>query len=165
LVLTSDGNFRGKKSIPVKSVEDEALERSKTIKNVIVFKRRREEVGMKSERDPWWEDAIKNQSPECPAEEMDAEDMLFILYTSGSTGKPKGVVRTCRGYMVYAKYSFENIFQYDQGDVYWCTADVGWITDHLYIVYSPLLASGTSVMFEGIPTYSAAGPFWDVADK
>ncbi|WMN11995.1 acetate--CoA ligase [Marivirga salinae] len=165
MVLTSDGNFRGAKSIPVKAVVDEALEKTKTIENVIVFKRTGEEVEMKSGRDIWWEDAIKGQSTECPAETMDAEDMLFILYTSGSTGKPKGVVHTCGGYMVYTKYSFENVFQYDQGDVYWCTADVGWITGHSYIVYGPLLAGATTVMFEGIPTYPDAGRFWDVVDK
>lgn len=165
MVLTSDGNFRGAKSIPVKKVVDEALEKTKTIENVIVFKRTGEEVEMKSGRDVWWHDAIKGQSTECPAEEMDAEDMLFILYTSGSTGKPKGVVHTCGGYMVYTKYSFENVFQYDQGDIYWCTADVGWITGHSYIVYGPLLAGATTVMFEGVPTYPDAGRFWDVVDK
>jgi acetyl-CoA synthetase len=165
MVLTSDGNFRGAKSIPVKAVVDEALEKTKTIENVIVFKRTGEEVEMKSGRDIWWEDAINGQSTECPAEVMDAEDMLFILYTSGSTGKPKGVVHTCGGYMVYTKYSFENVFQYDQGDVYWCTADVGWITGHSYIVYGPLLAGATTIMFEGVPTYPDAGRFWDVVDK
>jgi acetyl-CoA synthetase len=149
----------------VKAVVDEALEKTKTIENVIVFKRTGEEVEMKSDRDIWWEDAIKGQSTECPAEVMDAEDMLFILYTSGSTGKPKGVVHTCGGYMVYTKYSFENVFQYDQGDVYWCTADVGWITGHSYIVYGPLLAGATTIMFEGVPTYPDAGRFWDVVDK
>lgn len=165
MVLTSDGNFRGAKSIPVKAVVDEALEKTKTIENVIVFKRTGEDVEMKSGRDIWWHDAIKGQSTECPAEEMDAEDMLFILYTSGSTGKPKGVVHTCGGYMVYSKYSFENVFQYDQGDVYWCTADIGWITGHSYIVYGPLLAGATTMMFEGVPTYPDAGRFWDVVDK
>lgn len=165
MVLTSDGNFRGSKSIPVKTVVDEALEKTTTIENVIVYKRTGEDVQMKSGRDIWWDDAIKGQSTECPAETMDAEDMLFILYTSGSTGKPKGVVHTCGGYMVYTKYSFENVFQYDQGDVYWCTADVGWITGHSYIVYGPLLAGATTIMFEGIPTYPDAGRFWDVVDK
>ncbi|HET8861275.1 acetate--CoA ligase [Marivirga sp.] len=165
MVLTSDGNFRGAKSIPVKSLVDEALEKTTTIENVIVFKRTGEDVEMKSGRDIWWEDAIKGQSTECPAETMDAEDMLFILYTSGSTGKPKGVVHTCGGYMVYTKYSFENVFQYDQGDVYWCTADVGWITGHSYIIYGPLLAGATTLMFEGVPTYPDAGRFWDVVDK
>jgi acetyl-CoA synthetase len=165
MVLTSDGNFRGAKSIPVKKVVDEALEKTTTIENVIVYKRTGEDVEMKSGTDIWWHDAIKGQSTECPAETMDAEDMLFILYTSGSTGKPKGVVHTCGGYMVYTKYSFENVFQYDQGDVYWCTADVGWITGHSYIVYGPLLAGATTLMFEGIPTYPDAGRFWDVVDK
>jgi len=165
MVLTSDGNFRGKKSIPVKKVVDEAIEKTKTIENVIVFKRTGENVEMKANRDIWWDEAVKGQSTECPAEEMDAEDMLFILYTSGSTGKPKGIVHTCGGYMVYSKYSFENVFQYDQGDIYWCTADVGWITGHSYIVYGPLLAGATTVMFEGVPTYPDAGRFWDVVDK
>ena len=165
MVLTSDGNFRGAKSIPVKAVVDEALEKTKTIEKVIVYKRTGEDVVMNKGRDIWWSEAIKGQSTECPAEEMDAEDMLFILYTSGSTGKPKGVVHTCGGYMVYTKYSFENVFQYDQGDVYWCTADVGWITGHSYIVYGPLLAGATTVMFEGVPTYPDPGRFWDVVDK
>jgi len=165
MVLTSDGNFRGAKSIPVKKVVDEALEKTTTIENVIVFKRTGENVEMKSGRDIWWDEAVKGQSTECPAETMEAEDMLFILYTSGSTGKPKGVVHTCGGYMVYSKYSFDNVFQYDQGDIYWCTADVGWITGHSYIVYGPLLAGATTLMFEGIPTYPDAGRFWDVVDK
>jgi acetyl-CoA synthetase len=120
-------------------------------------------------RDLWWEDEIKKVetqgNPPCPAESMDAEDMLFILYTSGSTGKPKGVVHTCGGYMVYANYSFVNVFQYRPGDVYFCTADIGWITGHSYIVYGPLSAGATSLLFEGIPTYPDAGRFWDVVDK
>jgi acetyl-CoA synthetase len=120
---------------------------------------------MKAGRDIWWHDAIKGQSTECKAEVMDSEDLLFILYTSGSTGKPKGVVHTCGGYMVYTKYSFENVFQYEPGDVYWCTADVGWITGHSYIVYGPLLAGATTVMFEGVPTYPDAGRFWEVVEK
>jgi acetyl-CoA synthetase len=165
MVLTSDGNYRGAKSIPVKTVVDEALEKTSTIEKVIVYQRTGEEVTMKSGRDIWWHDAIAKESTENKAEIMDSEDMLFILYTSGSTGKPKGVVHSSAGYMVYTKYTFENVFQYSSGDVYWCTADVGWITGHSYIVYGPLLAGGTTVMFEGIPTFPDAGRFWAIIDK
>lgn len=165
MVLTSDGNFRGAKTIPVKEVVDEALEKTSSVERVIVFKRTGENVAMKDGRDVWWHDAIKDQSNEFSAVEMDSEDMLFILYTSGSTGKPKGVVHTCGGYMVYAYYSFLNVFQYTQGDVYWCTADVGWITGHSYIVYGPLLAGAITLMFEGVPTYPDAGRFWAIVDK
>lgn len=165
MVLTSDGNFRGAKNIPVKAVVDEALEKTNSVEKVIVYKRTGEEVTMKEGRDIWWHDAIDGQSKEFKAVEMDAEDMLFILYTSGSTGKPKGVVHTCGGYMIYTYYSFLNVFQYTQGDVYWCTADVGWITGHSYIVYGPLLAGATTLMFEGVPTYPDAGRFWAIVDK
>ncbi|MEK6476969.1 acetate--CoA ligase [Catalinimonas sp. 4WD22] len=165
MVLTSDGNFRGAKSIPVKKVVDEALENTSTIEKVIVLKRTGTEVNMKDGRDLWWHDAIEGVSSECKAEEMDSEDMLFILYTSGSTGKPKGVVHTCGGYMVYTDYTFQNVFQYSIGDVYWCTADVGWITGHSYIVYGPLLAGATTLMYEGVPTYPDAGRFWKIVDK
>jgi acetyl-CoA synthetase len=165
MVLTSDGNYRGAKSIPVKAVVDEAISMSDTVEKVIVLKRTDTEVTMKSGRDIWWHDVIAKESKECKAEIMDAEDMLFILYTSGSTGKPKGVVHTCGGYMVYTYYSFINVFQYTQGDVYWCTADVGWITGHSYIVYGPLLAGATTLMFEGVPTYPHAGRFWEIIDK
>ncbi|WKN31561.1 acetate--CoA ligase [Porifericola rhodea] len=165
MVLTSDGNFRGSKNIPVKKVVDEALENTSTIEKVIVLSRTGAEVEMKEGRDIWWQDAIEGMSPECKAEEMDSEDMLFILYTSGSTGKPKGVVHTCGGYMVYTDYSFQNVFQYSTGDVYWCTADVGWITGHSYIVYGPLLAGATTLMYEGVPTYPDAGRFWQIVDK
>ena len=165
MVLTADGNYRGAKKIPVKAVVDEALENTSSIEKVIVYERTKEEVTMKDGRDIWWHDAIEGQSKEFKAVEMDSEDMLFILYTSGSTGKPKGVVHTCGGYMVYSYYSFINVFQYTQGDVYWCTADVGWITGHSYIVYGPLLAGATSVMFEGVPTYPDAGRFWEIVDK
>lgn len=164
-VLTSDGNFRGTKTIPVKAVVDEALEQCDSVETVVTLNRTEEEVTMAEGRDIWWHDAVEGQPLEHKAEEMDAEDMLFILYTSGSTGKPKGVVHTCGGYMVYTYYSFLNVFQYSQGDVYWCTADVGWITGHSYIVYGPLLAGATSVMFEGVPTYPDAGRFWQVVDK
>lgn len=165
MVITSDGNFRGNKQIAVKTVVDEALETSDTIEKVIVLKRTGQEVAMKEGVDIWWHDAIEGVSTHNVAEIMDSEDLLFILYTSGSTGKPKGVVHTCGGYMIYTSYSFQNVFQYDQGDVYWCTADVGWITGHSYIVYGPLLAGATSVMFEGVPTYPDPGRFWAICDK
>ncbi|HET6991620.1 MAG TPA: AMP-binding protein, partial [Bacteroidia bacterium] len=164
-VITSDGAYRGAKAIPIKAVVDEALEVCPSVKNVIVYKRTGEEVNMVSGRDTWWSDEMKTVPKDCPAETMDSEDMLFILYTSGSTGKPKGVVHTCGGYMVFTKYSFENVFQYNEGDLFWCTADIGWVTGHSYIVYGPLLAGATSVMFEGVPTFPDAGRFWQVIDK
>ena len=165
MVITSDGNFRGNKVIPVKSVVDEALEKSNSIEKVIVLKRTNQEVNFVSGRDFWWHELVKDKSSECKAEVMDSEDMLFILYTSGSTGKPKGVVHTTGGYMVYSAYTFLNVFQYDKDDIYWCTADVGWITGHSYIVYGPLLCGATSLMFEGVPTYPNVSRFWDIVDK
>ena len=165
VVLTADENFRGAKVVPVKAVVDEAVEQCKSIEKVIVLQRSGGPVVMKDGRDLWWHEVIEGQSTECEAEAMDSEDLLFILYTSGSTGKPKGVVHTCGGYMVYTQFSFENVFQYTKGDIYWCTADIGWITGHSYIVYGPLLAGATSVMFEGVPTFPDAGRFWDVVDK
>lgn len=163
-VLTSDGNFRGNKKIGIKSVVDEALEKS-SVETVIVCRRTGQEVNMKAGRDHWWDEVLEGQGDTNSAEEMDSEDPLFILYTSGSTGKPKGVVHTTAGYMVYTKYSFENVFQYAPGDIYWCTADIGWITGHSYIVYGPLLAGATTLMFEGVPTYPDAGRFWQVIEK
>ncbi|MEM7551394.1 MAG: acetate--CoA ligase [Bacteroidota bacterium] len=165
MVLTSDGNFRGKKSIAVKKVVDEALEKCQCCDQVIVLKRTCEAVEMKEGRDIWWHDAIEGVKSENTAEVMDSEDMLFILYTSGSTGKPKGVVHTCGGYMVYTSYTFQNVFQYSKGDTYWCTADVGWITGHSYIVYGPLLCGATTLMFEGVPTYPDPGRFWAICEK
>jgi acetyl-CoA synthetase len=165
VVLTSDGNFRGKKKIDVKSVVDEALETTDLVETMIVYQRTGQEVSMKEGRDYWWHEAIEGQSTSHVAEEMDSEDELFILYTSGSTGKPKGVVHTCGGYMIYSKFTFENVFQYTPGDVYWCTADVGWITGHSYIVYGPLLTGATTIMFEGVPTYPNPGRFWEIVDK
>jgi acetyl-CoA synthetase len=168
-VVTCDGAFRGNKEIPLKGVIDDALVQCPFVKRVIVLTRTRTAVSMIKGRDVWWEDEIKivetQGNPDCPAEEMDAEDMLFILYTSGSTGKPKGVVHTVGGYMVYTNYSFVNVFQYEPGDVHFCTADIGWITGHSYIVYGPLSAGATSLMFEGIPTWPNAGRFWDIVDK
>ena len=165
MVITSDGNFRGNKVIPVKSVVDEALEKSNSIEKVVVLKRTNQDVNLIENRDFWWHELVADKSSECKAEVMDSEDMLFILYTSGSTGKPKGVVHTTGGYMVYSAYTFSNVFQYDKDDIYWCTADVGWITGHSYIVYGPLLCGATSLMFEGVPTYPNVSRFWDIVDK
>lgn len=164
-VLTSDALSRGNKQIPVKAVVDEALETCPTVKKVLVINRLNWPLNMHQGRDYWYHEEAKNASAVCEAEEMDAEDMLFILYTSGSTGKPKGVVHTCGGYMVYAGYSFLNVFQYNENDVFWCTADIGWVTGHSYIIYGPLLNGATTMMFEGIPTYPDAGRFWQVIDK
>jgi acetyl-CoA synthetase len=163
-IITSDGNYRGNKKIGVKSVVDEALDKC-SVETVIVYKRTGQDIKMVSGRDFWWHEVIEGQSDVNQSEEMDSEDMLFILYTSGSTGKPKGVVHTIGGYMVYTKYSFDNVFQYSPGDVYWCTADIGWITGHSYIVYGPLLAGATTLMFEGVPTYPTPGRFWEVIEK
>ena len=165
MVLTSDGNFRGAKNIPVKSVVDDALDNCKSVSKVIVLKRTGEKINMINGRDLWWHEVIENQSSEHEAASLDSEDMLFILYTSGSTGKPKGVVHTNAGYMIYTYYSFLNVFQYNKEDIYWCTADIGWITGHSYIVYGPLLAGATTLMFEGIPTFPDAGRFWEIVDK
>jgi acetyl-CoA synthetase len=166
MVICSDYNNRGAKQIPVKEVVDNALDMGcPSIETVLVLRNAGEEASMAPGRDKWWHDEVAGQSPECEAEEMDAEDMLFILYTSGSTGKPKGVVHTCGGYMVFTCFSFRNVFQYQDGDIYWCTADIGWITGHSYIVYGPLLAGATTMMFEGVPTYPDASRFWEVCDK
>src|ERR1700754_3721651 len=169
LVITSDGAHRGNKQIPLKAVIDDALIQCPCVNKVIVLTHTHVPVSMINGRDIWWEDEIikveSQGNPACPAEVMDAEDILFILYTSGSTGKPKGVVHTCAGYMIYANYSFVNVFQYQPGDVHFCTADIGWITGHSYIVYGPLSAGATSLMFEGIPTWPDAGRFWDIVDK
>lgn len=165
MVLTSDGNFRGSKTIPVKALVDEALESTSTIEKVIVLERTKSEVTMKEGRDLWWHEEIEGMSSENKAEVMDSEDLLFILYTSGSTGKPKGVVHSCGGYMVNTYYTFKNVFQYSDEDVYWCTADVGWITGHSYIVYGPLLDGATTLMFEGVPNHPHPGRFWEIVDK
>ncbi|MEO8085575.1 MAG: acetate--CoA ligase [Bacteroidota bacterium] len=165
LVVTADGGFRGAKDIALKSIVDEALLQCASVNKVIVLQRTKVPVKMNIGRDIWWHDEIKKVNSDCPAEVMDSEDMLFILYTSGSTGKPKGVVHTCGGYMVYTSYTFQNVFQYNDKEVYWCTADVGWITGHSYLVYGPLLSGATTLMFEGIPTFPDAGRFWSVIDK
>ncbi|HRO65578.1 MAG TPA: acetate--CoA ligase, partial [Candidatus Dojkabacteria bacterium] len=165
LLITSDGLFRGEKTINLKEIADEALEQSPSIKNVIVLKRTGIEVNMMKGRDSWWHDEIKYSSSSCEPEIMDSEDNLFILYTSGSTGKPKGVVHTIAGYMIYAYYTFLNVFQYHDDDIFWCTADVGWITGHSYMIYGPLLNGATVIMFEGVPTWPDASRFWEVIEK
>ena len=165
ILLTSDGSYRGSKQLCLKAIVDKALESCSSIKSCIVLKRTGENVSMKPKRDFWWKEETSKVSSFCKAQKMDSEDPLFILYTSGSTGKPKGVQHHCGGYMVYAEYSFRNVFQYNQNDIYWCTADIGWITGHTYIVYGPLLAGATTVMFEGVPTFPDAGRFWEICDK
>jgi len=169
IVITADGCYRGTKEIQLKNIIDDALVQCHSVQKVIVLTRSRTPVSMIKGRDLWWEDEVKKVetqgNPDCPAEEMDAEDMLFILYTSGSTGKPKGVVHTCGGYMVYTGYTFANAFQYNQGEVYFCTADIGWITGHSYIAYGPLTQGATVVMFEGIPSWPTPGRFWDIVEK
>jgi len=165
LVITSDGGYRGNKTIDLKSIVDKALNDCPCVQNVIVAERTKTEVKMHSSRDIYLKDLLKTASEVHEAEPMDSEDPLFILYTSGSTGKPKGMVHTVGGYMVYAAYTFKNVFAYEQGDVYWCTADIGWITGHSYILYGPLLNGATSILFEGIPTFPNPGRFWDIVDK
>lgn len=168
-IITSDGTYRGHKDIPLKDVIDEALASCEFVKKVLVSKRTGTAVNITEGRDVWWEDEIKKVesqgNPDCLPEIMDAEDPLFILYTSGSTGKPKGVVHTTAGYMVWTNYTFVNVFQYQPGQVHFCTADIGWITGHSYILYGPLSAGATSLMFEGVPTWPDAGRLWDVVDK
>lgn len=168
-IITCDGAFRGPKDIPLKSVIDDALVSCPFVKTVVVYMHTRTPVSMINGRDIWWEDEIRKieqkGNPDFPAEIMDAEDPLFILYTSGSTGKPKGVVHSCAGYMVYTNYTFVNVFQYKPEEIHFCTADIGWITGHSYIVYGPLSAGATSLMFEGIPTFPDAGRFWNIIDK
>ncbi|MFI5195945.1 MAG: acetate--CoA ligase [Chitinophagales bacterium] len=168
-IITCDGAFRGGKAIPLKNIIDDALVTCSFVKKVIVYNRTHSPVSMIKDRDVWWDEEIQKVedqgNPLIPAEEMDAEDPLFILYTSGSTGKPKGVVHSSGGYMVYTTYTFINVFGYQPGDVHFCTADIGWITGHTYIVYSVLCAGGTSLMYEGIPTWPDAGRIWDIVDK
>jgi acetyl-CoA synthetase len=168
-IITCDGAFRGNKEIALKSIIDDALIQCRFVKKVIVLTRTRTPVSMIKGRDVWWEDEIKKVetqgNPPFPAVTMEAEDPLFILYTSGSTGKPKGVVHTCAGYMVWTTYTFVNVFQYKPGDIHFCTADIGWITGHSYILYGPLSAGATTLMFECIPTWPDAGRFWQIVEK
>ena len=165
VIITSDGGFRGEKITPLKKICDQALKNCPTIQNCIVYKRTSEKIDWFKNRDIWWDDLISGLPDKCEPTIMDSEDTLFILYTSGSTGKPKGMVHTCGGYMVYTAYTFMNVFQYSQNDVYWCTADIGWITGHSYMVYGPLLVGATSVHFEGVPSYPDWGRFWQVCQK
>ena len=165
MVITSDGSYRGNKVLDLKSIVDEALEKTPSVEKVLVVKRTSNAVQMKEHRDFWMEDLYENASPDFVTVIMDAEDPLFILYTSGSTGKPKGMLHTCAGYMVYTAYTFKNVFNYKENDIYWCTADIGWITGHSYILYGPLLNGATTVIFEGIPTYPEPDRFWEVIEK
>ncbi|QYJ67878.1 acetate--CoA ligase [Flavobacterium litorale] len=165
MVVTADGGFRGNKTIDLKGIIDEALEKCDTVENVLVVNRTNSKINMKEGRDKWLQPLLDEALANNVAEIMDAEDPLFILYTSGSTGKPKGMLHTTAGYMVYSAYTFKNIFAYQENDIYWCTADIGWITGHSYIVYGPLLNGATTVLFEGIPSYPDFGRFWEVIDK
>ena len=166
MIICSDYNNRGNKTIPVKQVVDDAMNIGcSSVEKVIVHKNTGASINWSDGKDIWWHEMVDAQSPICEPEAMDSEDMLFILYTSGSTGKPKGVVHTVGGYMVYTCFSFRNVFQYKEGDIYWCTADIGWITGHSYIVYGPLLAGATTMMYEGVPTCPDAGRFWEICEK
>lgn len=165
LVITSDGSFRGPKSVDLKGILDEALVNTPSVEKVLVVKRINSEIKMKEGRDEWLQPLLDNAIPNCVAEIMDAEDPLFILYTSGSTGKPKGMVHTTAGYMVFTAYTFQNVFNYQENDVYWCTADIGWITGHSYILYGPLLNGATTIIFEGVPSYPDYSRFWEVIEK
>ncbi|HYI78924.1 MAG TPA: acetate--CoA ligase, partial [Chryseolinea sp.] len=164
VILTADATLRGDKKIELKAIVDEALPKCPTVERTIVLSRTGKAV-MKPGRDVWWHDEMNKVASTCPAEEMDSEDLLFILYTSGSTGKPKGMVHTCGGFMVYTSYTFQTTFQYRQGQVYWCTADVGWITGHSYILYAPLSVGATTVIFEGIPSWPDMGRFWQAIER
>lgn len=165
VVITTDGLNRGSKQMALKTVVDEALVQCTSVNRVIVHAHLNWETEKVNDRDVWWNDEMELVDSDCPAEPMDSEDMLFILYTSGSTGKPKGVVHTCGGYATYVNYSFRNVFQIQSEDVYWCTADIGWVTGHSYLLYGPLMSGITSLMFEGIPTFPDSGRFWSVIDK
>ena len=165
LLITSDGAFRGNKTVPLKDIADQALAQCKSVKKCIVFQRTFQEINWDQKRDIWWHDFIEGLAETCTPAVMDAEDPLFILYTSGSTGKPKGMVHSCGGYMVYTAYTFMNVFQYQPDDIYWCTADIGWITGHSYMVYGPLACGATSLHFEGVPSYPKWNRFWEICEK
>jgi acetyl-CoA synthetase len=165
LLITSDGAFRGNKTVPLKDIADQALAQCKSVKKCIVFQRTFQEINWDQKKDIWWHDFIEGLAETCTPAVMDAEDPLFILYTSGSTGKPKGMVHSCGGYMVYTAYTFMNVFQYQPDDIYWCTADIGWITGHSYMVYGPLACGATSLHFEGVPSYPKWNRFWEICEK
>lgn len=165
IVLTADGAFRADKKIELKKIVDEALEKCPSVEKVIVLERTGSQPAMKNGRDCWWHHEIKKTDDRCEAEEMDAEDLLFILYTSGSTGKPKGMVHTCGGYMVHVNYTFRTVFQYQTGQIFWCTADIGWVTGHSYILYGPLSAGATTIIFEGTPSWPDSGRFWQAIER
>ena len=165
ILITADGGFRGAKITPLKDISDEAMQTTPSIEKCIVLERTKNTISMENGRDVWWHDEMLKVTSNCPIEIMDAEAPLFILYTSGSTGKPKGIQHSTAGYMIYTEYSFRNVFQYNEGDIYWCTADIGWITGHSYIVYGPLLAGATTMMFEGVPSYPDAGRFWQIVEE
>ncbi len=165
ILITADGGFRGVKITPLKEIADDAMKSTPSIEKCIVLERTKSNIKMFHDRDVWWHDELQKVNGDCPIEVMDAEDPLFILYTSGSTGKPKGIQHSIAGYMIYTEFSFRNVFQYNDGDIYWCTADIGWITGHSYIVYGPLLAGATTMMFEGVPSYPDAGRFWQIVEE
>ena len=165
VLITADGGYRGNKIINLKNIADQAMLDSCSIKKCIVLKRTKQKVVIKKNRDVWWDNEMENVNENCNSESMNSEDPLFILYTSGSTGKPKGIQHSIAGYMVYTHFSFKNVFQYKNGDIYWCTADIGWITGHSYIIYGPLLCGATTIMFEGVPTYPDAGRLWEIVEK
>src|SRR5690606_1638462 len=165
MVITSDGGYRGNKTIDLKGIVDEALQKCPDVEEVLVVKRTNTEINMQEGRDIWLQPLLDNAVPNNVAEIMDAEDPLFILYTSGSTGKPKWMLHTTAGYMVYSAYTFKNIFAYEENDIFWCTADIGWITGHSYILYGPLLNGATTVIFEGVPSYPDFSRFWEVIEK
>ena len=164
MLLTADGSFRGNKTIDLKSIADEALTKCPSVETCIVLKRINSRIKL-NKIDKWWHEELNGESDKFDSIELDSEDPLFILYTSGSTGKPKGMVHSCGGYMVYSSYSFKSVFQYQHNDIYWCTADIGWITGHSYIVYGPLLNGATTIMFEGVPSYPDFGRFWEICEK
>ena len=165
MVLTSDGSYRGNKTIDLKGIVDEALTKCPEVNSVLVVKRIHSEITMLAGRDNWLQPLLNEASATYEPEIMNAEDPLFILYTSGSTGNPKGMVHTTAGYMVYTAYTFKNVFNYKEDDIYWCTADIGWITGHSYIIYGPLANGATTVMFEGVPSYPDYGRFWEIVEK